>query len=98
MVAKKSGKKSGKKAGKKKSAGKKSGGAKKGGGKKGGSKKGGSKKGGKRAQPSAGKKLKRLAGDVVSAALAGAVKGAVEEVVPVVEEAAGVTEEDKAKQ
>ena len=64
---------------------------KKGAGKKGAGKKGGSKKGG-------GKKiggLRKVAGDVLSAAMTGALKGAVVEAIPPIEKAAGVTEADK---
>ena len=40
-------------------------------------------------------KLDLRAGKVLSAAVSGAVKSAVEEVIPAVEEAAGISQEDK---
>ncbi|HKR00448.1 MAG TPA: hypothetical protein VJT09_07230 [Pyrinomonadaceae bacterium] len=36
-----------------------------------------------------------MVGDVLSAAASGAIKGAVEEAIPPIEKAAGITEEDK---
>ena len=53
----------------------------------------GSKKTAKRTSLKVGKKVKKVVGDVLTAAAAGAVKGAVTAAIPPVKEAAGVTEE-----
>jgi hypothetical protein len=96
MATKKSGKKSsGAGGGGKKSSGaggKKSSGGAKGGSKGGGSKKGGSKKGGSKGGGGGliSPKVKKAVGDILGAAVAGAAKGAVQELVPKVEKAAGV--------
>jgi hypothetical protein len=76
--------------------GKKSSAGAKGGSKKGSAKKGASKKGGGKAKSLIPPQVKKIAGDVLGAAAAGALKGIVGEVVPKVQKAVGVTGKDKA--